>query len=512
MTSSLLTILLILFCSSVSPVKMGILEAKTGEERYNILYEAHVRALEKGAQVDYSGIDTLRLDIPKNAKSIPLGNKTDFKGTVFIVNNVVPGNFFLFTKTQKAEPVALKNLADIDNGDFRGYSELRSGKNMLIIEDKNPWIENRRGFNYGMNRRDILVLKNGKAQNKTCTVYDNEYTDASCSYVPISKRETTFSNVEFYRTKTSTAKTFLVKFEYQYNIIINNVMVLTPEGSGLYGDEAIFLKDCARVDMNNVTILGSYSMGDKYGYGISLDNVYDIDFDHIEGDAPWGVFGNNNVNRASLRNSHVNRFDVHCYGRDIYFKNCFFDRTGFLYSSLFGEVVFERCVFKYVFPCLNRLDFNAYSPFDLKFQDCTFQFDSKHYALVNLSDVDDIINPRHELSQKSLPNISIENCLIELDQDVSFLYLYYVGGCKYSHPLNYLSLIRMKDIIVMGEDIQMKLFNTYVDTEFQVATYFNDISRQYNLRIETPFKFVSIYPLNYSNPSKRLVYGEEYVK
>lgn len=512
MLLSAVSVIFSLLCTTISPLKMGILEAKTGEERYNILFEAHVKALEKGAQVDYSGIDTLRLEIPKNAKSIPLGYKTDFKGTVFIVNNVASGNFFLFAKTQKADSVILKKLADIDNGDFRRYSELRSGRKMLIIEDKNPWIENRRGFNYGMNRRDLLVLKNGKATNQTCTLYDNAYTDVSCAFVQIPKLKTTFSNVTFYRTNTSTTKTFLVKFECQYNISINNVILSTPDGSGLFGDETIFIKDCARVNMNHVTIKGSYSMDNKYGYGISLDNVYDIDFDHIEGDAPWGVFGNNNVNRAFLRNSHVNRFDVHCYGRDIFFNNCFFDSAGFLYSSLFGDVEFKRCVFKHVFPCLNRLDFNAYSPFDIRFKDCTFQFDSKHYALVNLSDVDDVINPRHELSQKCLPNISVENCRFELDQDASFLYLYYVGGCKYSHPLNYLSTIKMKDILVVGNDIEMKLFNTFVDTEFQVTTLLNDISRQFNHRVETPFRFISIYPLNHNNPSKMKVYGGEYIK
>ena len=491
---------------------MGILEAKTGEERYNILFEAHVRALEKGAQVDYSGIDTLRLEIPKKAKSIPLGYKTDFKGAVFIVNNVVPGNFFLFTKTQKADTIALKSLADIDNGDFRGYSELRSGKKMLIIEDKNLWIEKRRGFNYGMNRRDILVLKNGKAQNKTCTVYDNAYTEASCSYIPISKRKTTFSNIEFYRTSTSTAKTFLVKFENENNIHISNVKMVTPEGSGLYGDIDIFMKNCADVRADHIEIVGSYSMTNHYGYGISLDNVYNIDLNYIEGSAPWGVFGNNNVNHATLRNSHVNRFDVHCYGRDIYMENCLFDNSGFLYSSIFGQVIFENCTFMNVFPCLNRLDFNAYSSFDIFFKGCNFVFDGRHYALINLSDIDDISNPRHELSEKNLPNVTVERCTFNLSTTSKFLYVFYVGGCQYSKPLEGLTNITLRDITVTGAETPLTLFNTNVDTEKDVTTTLDNIKFQSDHQTIDKYRFVRTKMLNRNSIEKTRIIGEVYVK
>ncbi len=491
---------------------MGILEAKTGEERYKILYEAHIKALEKGVQVDYSGIDTLRLEIPKKAKSIPLGYKTDFKGTVFIVNNTVPGNFFLFARTQKADSVILKKLEDIDNGDFRRYKELCSGRKMLIIEDKNPWIENRRGFSYGMNRRDILVLKNGKAENQTCTVYNNAYTNASCTYVPMSKQETTFSNIDFYRTKTSTAKTFLVKFENENNIHIRNIKMVTPEGSELFGDICIFLKDCAKIIMDNITIDGSYSLEDKYGYGISLKNVYDVDFNRIEGSAPWGVFGNNFVNKSKLRNSHVNRYDVHCYGRDFYFDNCMFDSSGFLYSSLYGKVLFKKCIFNHVFPLKNRLDFNAYSPFDLRFKECTFVFDRNHYALVNLSDVDGIINSRNELSQKCLPNIELEDCSIKIEPDLKFLFLTYVGGCKYPLPVKHLSLIKMKNVSFSGSNVQMKLFNTHVNTEYQVTASFDNISYQSECEKILPYRFAQTYMLNGNQANKIIVEGKEYIK
>lgn len=512
MAFPLLSIFFLMCCNSLSLVKMGILEASSDLERYKILYETHVKAIEKDVVVDYTGVDTLRLSIPYQAKSVPLGRVTDFKGTVFIVNNESIGNFFLFALSKTADTITINERSFLDNGKFQSMNELRSGYKMMIIEDRNLWIDNRRGFNYGMKRRDILLLKNGKALNRTCAPYNNEYSAPICTVVPISSKRKTFSNITFYRTEKSKNKTFLAKFENEYNIYIKNVNIFTPKGTGLYGDMSILIKDCARVTMDNIVIDGTYSMDNKYGYGISLDNVYDIDFNHIEGKASWGVFGNNNVNYSVLRNSHINRYDVHCYGRDIYFENCLFDTSGFLYSSIFGQVNFKNCVFNHVFPCLNRLDFNAYTPFDIKFTDCTFHFDGRHYAMVNLSDVDDILNHRYELLTKSLPNIEIKNSTIFLENDVRFMYFYYVGGCKYPYPINHLSRIKMKNVTFKGLDVKMGLFNTYVETESVVETTFENINYQSASNIIPHHQFVSIKMLNHNDANKIFIVGEEFTK
>lgn len=355
--TTLISILFSVLCSSISPVKMGILEAASGEQRYAILYNAHKKAMESGVQVDYRGLDTLELTISKGSKSIPLGEYTDFKGVVFKVHSKDMGNFYLFSKTQQATPVEISDFSYIDKGDFRAIDALNKGNRMLIIEDVNPWVDNRRGFNYGVNRKDNIVLRSGLAQNRACSAYNNAYSKPICKYVTIDKKQKTFSNVELIRTSNSTSKTFLVRFDNQYNVRIENVKVYTPQGSGLYGDVAITFTNCAKVSLNNIVISGTYSLPDKYGYGISMDNVYDSDFNRIVGNASWGVFGNNNVNTSTLRNSHVNRFDVHCYGREITMENCLFDQSGFLYSSIYGQVTFKSCIFRNVFPCLNRLDF-----------------------------------------------------------------------------------------------------------------------------------------------------------
>lgn len=491
---------------------MGILEAASGEQRYAILYNAHKKALESGVQVDYRGLDTLELTISKGAKSIPLGDYTDFKGVVFKVHSKDMGNFYLFSMSQQATQVDVGDFSFIDEGDFRAIEALRTGNRMLIIEDVNPWVGNRRGFNYGVNRKDILVLRNGLAQNRTCVAYNNTYSKPMCKYVVFDKKQKTFSNVELMRTSNSTSKTFLVRFDNQYNVRVNNVKIHTPKSSGLYGDVAIFFSNCAKVSVDNVVIDGTYSLPDKYGYGISMDNVYDSDFNRIVGDAPWGVFGNNNVNTSTLRNSYVNRFDVHCYGRDITMENCLFDRSGFLYSSIYGRVTFKGCIFRNVFPCLNRLDFNAYTPFDIFFDGCTFEFDNKHYALVNLSNIDEIINPRRELSEKNIPNVSIQNCSFSLDDDIQYMYVYYVGGCKYPHPIKGLSYITMKDIEVAGAEIPLAIANTYLKTEKEVEIVLNQISYKSPQKWVGDYPFIKIATINNKEINKRKVKGEAFLR
>lgn len=62
----------------VSPLDFGLLQAKNGTERYNCLYQTHCVAIAAGVNVSYRGIDSLEIEIPKNAKSIPLTVNNDF--------------------------------------------------------------------------------------------------------------------------------------------------------------------------------------------------------------------------------------------------------------------------------------------------------------------------------------------------------------------------------------------------------------------------------------------------
>lgn len=95
---------------------LGILDAKNGVARYEMLYEAHQQAIEEGKSVSYAGIDTLFIELPKNAKSIELKGGQDFCNVVFkVVNNTK--DLFLFTLSNT--PTSLQvDKQNIDRGRF----------------------------------------------------------------------------------------------------------------------------------------------------------------------------------------------------------------------------------------------------------------------------------------------------------------------------------------------------------------------------------------------------------
>ena len=68
-----------------TPFDFGLGNAKDGEDRYEILLKTHKAALAAGVNVNYTGIDTIKLEIPKKTSRIPLTQYNDFKGCVFVV-------------------------------------------------------------------------------------------------------------------------------------------------------------------------------------------------------------------------------------------------------------------------------------------------------------------------------------------------------------------------------------------------------------------------------------------
>lgn len=97
--------------------------------------------------------------------------------------------------------------------------------------------------------------------------------------------------------------------ENQYNLEFKNIDFHTPQDT-LVGDAMIGVTNCCDVTFKDVWIDGTYSKTDYYGYGICMGNVSNAKFIRLKGNANWGVFGNNNVNTAYLKDCDINRFDV----------------------------------------------------------------------------------------------------------------------------------------------------------------------------------------------------------
>lgn len=441
------------FGLTFSPYDFGLNTAKTGEERFWVLYNTHKAAVKAGAQVNYLGVDRIEIDIPEDAKTIPLSQSTDFKGAVLIVNNNKQKSFCLFKMANTPKPIEI-NKEDFCSFSFDRYPELRDGIKLLIIQDKTPWVENRRGHNYGAIRRDIIVIRNGKAINEPIYPYSSSVSDPIFQYVEESSPKKYFKNLTFLRTESSTEKTFLLNAQCINNLEISGILISTNNSHGWSSDKVISISNCANLTICSTTVNGTYSLPDRSGYAFSLNNVWNVTVRNVHGVASWGVFGCNNINKATIIKSNLNRFDLHCYGRDYSFKRCTI-RDIIPLSSMFGKVIYSNCVFDRAYPCNFRTDYNAFTPFDLSFKRCKFKMDSKHNSIVQLSSIPEEKNAREELSKKCFPNIYMRNCEIWLDDSVEKWEILQMTKAPSNNAIGYISSIVIDGLKVYGNKADM---------------------------------------------------------
>lgn len=396
----------------LNPLSFGLREAKDAKERYEVLYACHQEALEYGRAISYAGVDTLWLEIPDAAKTIPLPNNTDFAGTVIFVRNDSDKDVTLFALNgEAAKPINInRNL--LDSGDFRSVPEIVSGDYLLIINDKNRWTY-RTGYDYAVYRSDLLYVNDGRSQNHPVATYENAAAQPVCSYVAVTTEPKTIENVTIHRGRNEKHKTYCFSIRNQNNVLVRNVHITTPR-TKFNADGAINISNSANCTIQDVRIDSTYSYPGAYGYAIGMNNVWNTTFVRFVADAAWGVFGTNNVNNITLRECDVNRFDIHCYGRDARLVNCTFRNKQTQFSSMYGEVVFDSCHFIDCIPVRIRSSYNAYTPFDIKIRHCTFDATLRHHALVNVMLLSTEPNTRPELTARCWPNVYIEDLTVNL--------------------------------------------------------------------------------------------------
>ena len=407
----------------LSPKDFGLYEASSDSERYEVLYKTHVAALKAGVPVDYSGIDTLTIEITSSSKQIPLGKTTDFQGLRLTVRNRSK-LCYLFERQQTATKISI-NKELLDGEDFSSVPELANGLYQLIIEDENPWVEKREGHTYSAIRRDILLICDGQSRNNTIMPYNNAQSQPKCSFCAMDEDEEpiVIQNLTFIRDKGNSYKVMPFIIKGQNNLQIRNVTITTPE-SKLVADAAFDIQNCTNVTMENVTINGTYSRSDYYGYGIQMNNVWNSRFIRLNAKAKWGVFGTNNINTAYLQDCDINRFDIHCYGRDVSMKSCKFSNLYNQFSSMFGTLSFQKCRFVNFIPVLLEPSYNAYTQFNIKMEDCVFDATNSRYFLISAGRLDSVKNSRPELAKKYWPNVNIKNMTMNVPDNVEKLAIF----------------------------------------------------------------------------------------
>jgi len=407
----------------VSPFDFGLAEAETDSARYEALYQAHLYAASVGGEVSYQGIGTLTVEITDSARPIPLSRHNDFAGLHLIVKNNTKSQYlFMMLDTVWQEIDLNPNM--VDSSLFHVVEELSNGTYMLVLEDLNLWVANRAGHKYGAIRKDIMLVQNGKAGNRPIASYSTDSTRLLAKFHPTDNALKTITDLTITRDTSATVKTYCFNINGINNLKISKVNINTPDTKNMYADAAINIENCTNLQMEDVQIEGTYSRTGNYGYGIQMNNVWNSTFTRLTAHANWGVFGTNNLNNTTLRNCDINRFDIHCYGRDVFIYNCTFRGLYNQFSSLFGKLQFEECRFTDFIPVLFEPSYNAYTGFDLFFKDCTFDATYSRNYLISAGKLDDQKNSRPELSQKCWPNVRIQNMTVNVPSNVSRVILF----------------------------------------------------------------------------------------
>lgn len=466
---------------TVSPRDFGWDQAESDSARYWVLYNTHVAALERNATVCYQGFDTLDIEIPSNAMSIPLGDSNNFADAVFRVKNT-HRNLFLFSRIRGAQPITVADnellCRCIENKEFSPIPEMREGHYLLHIIDSNAWVGERAGHAYGHYREDLTFISNGHGVDPTIAPYLPHNSQPRCKIVRYEMDDTRFyfGHVALVRDSLATHRTYLLDIQYLVSPIISHVSVFTP-ASTLVDDCIMRIYHCYMPYFDTISIQGSYSRTNRSGYGILMNNCFYSQFNSLYARTPWGVFGTNNMNNVVFQDCDFDRFDIHCYGRDIFFYNCRQQDSYNQYSSTFGIISHENCHFTNFTPVLIENSYNAYNHFELWLEGCSWHLTPERNYLMDAGTLSRPKPIREELEAYCLPSVRIENSTITADKKVRNMHLFHFRGQPVQQSIQTTDYIDLDNIscpqklkieltqrkyknIVFQEDIQYTILRT----------------------------------------------------
>lgn len=439
---AVLTFIFFLFSATaqkpLSPLDYGIREASSDSARFWVLWNTHNDALTTGTTVTYLGIDTLDLEIPSNAVSIPLSSHTDFGNVVFRVKSTTKG-LFLFSYCPKMDPIEANSdtlCLAIDEGDFSAFApRLKDSAWLIEVTDSSPWVRNREDHTYGHFRKELLRVKDLRSSDTPVLPYQDEKSAPVIKGRCIdNERPLFFGNITFLRDSASTTRVYLVDIENCVGVTLRNINVVTPK-SVLNDDCIIKIYNCADVVLDSVTLIGSYSHTYHSGYGLLMDNLRDTRVSHLFARSDWGIFGTNNMCNTTMVDCDFNRFDIHCYGRDVSFCRCRQQDSYNQFSSVVGTISFDSCQFDDFIPVLIEDSYNAYTHFRLSMRCCFWHLTKEKHTLMKAGRIAPAQAGRNELDNfVSLPDVDIDGLTLQYDKKVRQLLLFQYNGRKQKTP------------------------------------------------------------------------------
>ncbi len=502
------------------------------QELYNIHQDAckeKVYLVYPQEDVNHSGKVIKLLISHETAQSIPLPENTNFNGWTFEVDadNSAPDYMYLFRFSEnKVVNIPPLDKTVIDSGHFEKDSRLNNGTKLLILEDRTPWTyrnntpdtyfpNNQKGTpwqNWDQHdpkyRRDILLLENGIAKNKTIAPYNTSATSPYCKYVEVSNGKKHYQHITLHRVSKSDKVVRLFYICYANNVELSDIRVETDPSTAI-NDACITFIDATNVTVRNFTIQKTYSTVNNHGYGMDMNNVWNTHIINMNATAPaWGVLGNNNMNTVQLDNCCINRFDVHCYTRDISCHNCTFRNDNYLeeikrhgqdlknyhehnyhifnrFSSLYGTLTYSHCTFDGFYPFLNDYAYNIHSNFDISFKECTMNIYQDKYAyLMKMGFWGAPANLREEHAMRCLPNVSIDGMTFNVAKGISNIYIFFLmdrfdwNWGQIKQKINYVSSIQLNNIKI--QDMDGNIIDTSLMKEINLGA--NRIKYAQNVR------------------------------
>ncbi|MBP3220030.1 MAG: hypothetical protein J6M37_06170 [Prevotella sp.] len=438
----------------------------------------------------------LSLEIPLGGTSIVPPLQIDFNGWTLQVKNNNTSLFFLFAfgkwdaELKRSTYVTNEN---IDKLDFRDCPNLSSGRKLLVLEDRKEWVYRTDSYDTEPKfRKDILVLNDGVGINTPIASYKTPSTALAYGYYDISEEPVVIENLIFKRDLTSSCVTCLLSMAGRCDVTFNNIHIgflqdvsVMPIPFG--GDCCFRLVNCANVTFRNIIVNHTYSSNSDGGYAFNLENVYNCYFYNVSAMAYWGVFGTNNMNKVYLYQCTLNRFDIHCYGKDVRMVECTFENTLSVpnrynqFSSFYGLLYFEKCIFKSFSPVLFESSHHAYSGHDIVLDNCTLNGITPENAIIRAGLIENSNNKRIEFSKTNWPNVHVINLELDNYPSGTTLYIFKLLSAPVSPNTNTLGYISQLSVSLSEDSpnvtVSFSNYNNLVtDNEITSKSTHNDIT------------------------------------
>jgi hypothetical protein len=109
--------------------------------------------------------------------------------------------------------------------------------------------------------------------------------------------------------------------------------------------------------------------------------------------------------------------------------------------------------------------YNAYTAYDVSFEECTFNLDKKHNSIISFSGFTAEENKRPELKEKCLPNVTMLDCRVNLAEGMKNWYVYNTQKTKdYEGRFSHISEVRIEGLSINGGSVTMEVFSKNIET------------------------------------------------